>query len=191
MIEQTFVILKPDAVHRGLIGEIVSRFERCGIKIVATKMVYPDETTIGEHYAADDEWLNSVGEKQIASYKKKGIEITDEPKKLGLKVRNNLVDFLRLSPSIAFVLEAHNAVAHVRKLVGETSPEASAPGTIRGDFSFDTYELADKLGRAVQNLIHASSSVEEAKREIDLWFKSEEIHSWKRVDEELLYRVNK
>ncbi|MFT4311927.1 MAG: nucleoside-diphosphate kinase [Candidatus Woesearchaeota archaeon] len=188
MIEQTLILLKPDAVQRGLIGEIITRFERCGLKLVAMKMAYPDEKLAGDHYIADENWLETVGEKQRKNYKLKGMSIEQSNKELGLTVRKSLIDFLRLSPVVALVLEGHNAILHVRKLVGDTSPEQSAPGTIRGDYSFDTYQLADTSKRALQNLIHASSSQDDAKREIGLWFTNQEIHSWKRIDEELLYR---
>jgi nucleoside-diphosphate kinase len=188
MMENTLVLIKPDGVQRGLVGEILSRFERSGLKIVATKMVYPNETLAGEHYIADENWLKTVGEKQKASYAKKGIEIKETERDLGLKVREQLIEFLTMSPVMAFVLQGHNAVKHVRKLVGSTSPGDAAPGTIRGDYSFDTYQLADISKRPIQNLIHASGEVEEAQREISIWFEEKEIHNWQRIDETLLYR---
>ena len=188
MIEKTLVVIKPDGVQRGLVGEILSRFERSGLKIVATKMVYPDEKLAGNHYVADEDWLRIVGEKQKASYAKQGVELNETERELGLKVRDHLIKYLKMSPVMAFVLQGHNAVKHVRKLVGATSPGDSLPGTIRGDYAFDTYQLADSSKRPIQNLIHASGEVDEAEREIALWFKPEEIHEWKRIDEELLYR---
>lgn len=191
MMEKTLVLLKPDAVLRGLVGEIIGRFEKCGLKIIAMKMVYPTEKIAGDHYAADEEWLVTVGKKQKESYAKKGITLKESERELGVKVRNYLLDYITMSPIIALVIEGHNAVKHVRKLVGETSPQDSAPGTIRGDFSFDTYQLADNSKRPIQNLIHASGEVDEAKREISLWFKPEDLHSWKRLDEDLLYRKGK
>ena len=187
-MENTLVLIKPDGVQRGLVGEILSRFERSGLKIVAMKMVYADEKLAGEHYVADENWLKTVGEKQKEAYAKKGINLTETEREIGLKVRNMLIDFISMSPVMAFVLRGHNAVKHVRKLVGSTSPGDAQPGTIRGDYSFDTYKLADDSARPIQNLIHASGEVEEAKREIELWFNPEEIHEWKRIDEELLYR---
>lgn len=191
MIEQTLVLIKPDAVRRGLIGEIITRFERCGIKIVAMKMVYPTEDIASKHYAAVDEWLEGIGEKQRRSYAQKGQSLDKTNKELGESVRRKLIHFLTQSPIVALVLEAHNAIGHVRKIVGATSPQDSAPGTIRGDYSFDTYQLADASKRSIFNLIHASTSIEEAKREISVWFTPDEIHTWKRVDEELLYYIGK
>ncbi len=188
MKENTLVLIKPDGVQRGLVGEILSRFEKCGLKIVAMKMVYPDEELAGTHYMADENWLKTVGEKQKKSYEKKGQKIDVPERELGLKVREQLIDFLRMSPVMAFVLQGHNAVKHVRKMVGSTSPEDAQPGTIRGDYSFDSYGLADQSKRPIQNLIHASGEVDEAEREINLWFDKEEIHNWERIDENLLYR---
>lgn len=187
-MEQSLVLVKPDGVQRGLVGEIISRFERCGLKIIAMKMVYADEKMAGEHYIADDDWFEAVGKKQKTFYAKKGVKIDKTEKELGIQVRNLLIHYLQMSPVVALVVEGHNAVAHIRKLCGATSPSDAVPGTIRGDLAFDTYMLADESKRPIQNLIHASGTVEEAKREIKLWFKDEEIHAWQRVDEALLYR---
>ena len=189
--ERTLVLIKPDGVQRGLVGEILSRFERCGLKVIGMKMVYPNEKLAGEHYIADEEWLNTVGEKAKKAYEKQGVTVEKENRQIGLEIRDQLIDYLVMSPVVAFVLEGHNAVKHVRKIVGATSPGDAAPGTIRGDYSFDSYALADKSKRPIQNLIHASGEVHEAKREIGLWFTEEEIHDWKRVDEALLYRMGK
>jgi nucleoside-diphosphate kinase len=186
--ERTLVLIKPDGVQRGLVGEILSRFERCGLKVIGMKMVYPNEKLAGDHYIADEDWLNTVGEKAKDAYKKQGVTVTKTNKEIGLQIRDQLIKYLVMSPVVAFVLEGHNAVKHVRKIVGATSPGDATPGTIRGDYSFDSYALADKKKRPIQNLIHASGEVHEAEREIGLWFKKEEIHSWKRVDDELLYR---
>ncbi|MFT4250680.1 MAG: nucleoside-diphosphate kinase [Candidatus Woesearchaeota archaeon] len=188
MKEKTLVLLKPDAVQRGLIGEIISRFERCGLKIVGMKMQYASPELAGEHYAEDEEWMKTVGSKMKESYAKKGVEIKETEMEIGAKVRNQLMDFISMSPVIALCLEGHNAVKHVRKLVGATAPSDSAPGTIRGDFSFETYQMADNLKRPIQNLIHASGEVEEAKREVPVWFDEEEIFEWEHLEEVLLYR---
>jgi len=91
--------------------------------------------------------------------------------------------------TVALVVEGHNAVKHIRNIVGATAPSDAAPGTIRGDFSFDTYKLADESNRPIQNLIHASGEVHEAEREIKIWFKDDELHAWSRIDEPLMYRA--
>ncbi|USN45275.1 MAG: nucleoside-diphosphate kinase [Candidatus Woesearchaeota archaeon] len=187
MMEKTLVLIKPDGVQRGLVGDILSRFERVGLKPVAMKMVYPDKEMAGRHYTDDEAWLCSVGEKTLKSYEKKGISLDRTPKEQGMMVRSMLMDFLSMSPVVALALEGHNAVALVRKIVGATAPSDAAPGTIRGDYSFDSYQLADKSERAVMNLIHASDSVENANLELAIWFKDEEIHSWKRILDDLLY----
>ncbi len=187
--ERTLVLIKPDGVQRGLVGEILSRFEKCGLKVIGMKMVYPNEKLAGNHYIADEGWLNAVGEKAKAAYTKQGITVNKTNKEIGLEIRDQLIKYLVMSPVVAFVFEGHNAVKHVRKLVGATSPGDAAPGTIRGDYSFDSYALADKSGRPIQNLIHASGEVEEATREIALWFTKDELHDWERVDEALLYRT--
>lgn len=188
MIQKTLVLIKPDGVQRGIVGEFITRFEKCGLKIIAMKMVYPTEKLAGDHYIADEEWLVNVGHKRKESYEKKGLTVNEEERDIGIAVRNQLINFLTMSPVIALILQGHNAVAHVRKIVGATSPGDAVPGTIRGDYSFDTYELADTSKRPIQNLIHASGKIDEATREINLWFNNEEIYSWSRVDEVLLYR---
>lgn len=191
MIERSLILIKPDGVLRGLVGEIISRFERCGLKLTAMKMAYADEKLAGEHYADDEEWKILVGQKQRASYKKKGKELKETDVELGNQVRQYLIKYITMSPVVALVIEGHNAITHIRKLVGATSPQDSDPGTIRGDYAFDTYQLADASYRPIQNLIHASGNQEDAEREIPIWFTKEEIHSWKRIDEDLLYRKGK
>ncbi|MBW3015681.1 nucleoside-diphosphate kinase [Candidatus Woesearchaeota archaeon] len=187
-MEKTLVLIKPDGVQRGLVGEIISRLEKCCLKIVGMKMAYPSKELAGEHYANDEAWLRAVGEKQKTAYRKKGIELEESEIELGQKVRTMLMDYLVMSPIIALCIEGHNAVAKVRKIVGATSPFDAEPGTIRGDFAIDHYQLADELNRPIQNLIHASGTVEEAEREIKIWFNENEIFAWKRVDEDLVYR---
>jgi len=188
MIQRTLVLLKPDAMLRGIAGEIILRFERSGLKIVAAKMVTADEKLAGNHYEEDMNWILNVGQKSLKSYKERGLEINETAEEIGRRIRNSLIKYLTIGPVLALVLESHDAIKHVRKLIGQTSPSDSAPGTIRGDYSFDTHQLGDNLNRPIQNLIHASDSVEAAEKEIKLWFHKDELHSWKRVDEALLYR---
>lgn len=190
MIERSLVLVKPDGVQRGLVGEIISRFERCCLKIVGMKMVYADKELAGKHYADDEEWMKAVGTKQKTAYEKKGIKIEESEVELGRKVRQLLMDYLSMSPIIALVIEGHNAVAKIRKIVGATSPADAEPGTIRGDFAIDHYPLADASKRPLQNMIHASGAVDEAEREIKIWFDDDELFAWKRVDEDLVYRKN-
>ena len=189
MIERTLVIIKPDGVQRAICGEILQRFERATLKVIGCKMVYANEQLAAEHYADDEEWLVSVGKKTKQSYAKKGIDMPETEKEIGQRIRDQLMNYITMSPCMVFCLEGHNAVAKVRAIVGHTSPAEALPGTIRGDFSIDSYPLADGAKRPVQNLIHASGETHEAEREIKIWFTSEELHPYKRVDEDLIYRV--
>ncbi len=188
MIERTLILLKPDAVQRALCGEIISRFERTGFKIIGLKMCYSSKETAGEHYANDEEWLKSVGAKTKKSYEAKGRLVDEDELSIGQRIRQQLMDFLMLAPVVAVCLEGHDVIDKVRLLTGATAPSAAVPGTIRGDYAFDSYGLADASGRPIQNLIHASDSKESAEREIKIWFKDAELHPYQRVDEALLYR---
>jgi nucleoside-diphosphate kinase len=152
------------------------------------KMVYADQTLAGKHYADDEAWLTSVGEKALSSAKERGDSMDETAIQIGQRIRAQLMEYIAMSPVVALVIEGHNAVATIRKMVGATSPEHAAPGTIRGDYSHETYYLADKQGRPIQNLIHASGAVDEAEREIKLWFNDDELHAYMRVDESLMYR---
>jgi len=191
MIERTLVLLKPDAVQRALVGEIISRFKRAGFKIIGLKMIYASKDIAGEHYADDESWLVSVGEKTKKAYESKGMVINETPKQIGQKIMQQLMDFISMSPTIAIAWEGHGVIEKVRILVGDTAPIKAQPRTIRGDYSFDSYGLADASGRPIQNLIHASDSRESAAREIKIWFGDKELHPYKRVDETLLYRKAK
>jgi len=188
MTERTLVLLKPDAVQRGLVGKIIQRFEDSGFKIIGMKMIYADKETAGKHYADDEEWMKSVGEKTIKSYAAKGVKLSESAVSVGKRIRQQLMDFISMSPAVALCIEGHGAIEKIRILCGATAPLNAAPGTIRGDFSFDSYELSDHSGRPIQNLIHASDTKENAERETAVWFKKDEIHPYKRVDEDLLYR---
>lgn len=188
MIEKSLVLIKPDGVQRALIGEIISRFERSGLKIVGMKMIQAPQDVVAKHYYKDDEWKDMVGSRQKKELEEKGIEVTKTARELGQDIQNQLLDYITMSPIIALAIEGHNAVNFVRKIVGATSPFDAQPGTIRGDFSLDTYTLANSSERSIQNLIHSSGTTEEGKEEIKLWFKEEELHSWKRLDEALIYR---
>jgi nucleoside-diphosphate kinase len=189
MIEKTLVLIKPDGVQRALVGEILTRFEKVGLKIVGMKLIHSDPGKAEEHYANDEAWLRAVGEKQIASAKKRGEDTSHlDAMEIGKRIQGTLTSYITMSPVVAIVLEGHGAVRLVRKLVGDTNPADSPPGTIRGDYTLDSYPLADGSGRSLQNLIHASGTVDEAKREIRVWFSEQELYYWKRVDEDLIYR---
>ncbi len=188
-MEQTVVLVKPDGVKRGLVGEIIARFERAGLKIVATKLIWVTQTVVGKHYQDDDNYHRNVGERTLANYKEFGFDPkeklgTSDPVEIGRLVRKWNMEFLSSGPVVAILLEAHGAVKVVRKMVGSTYPSESAPGTIRGDYSLESPLAANSQGRTIRNLIHASGNVEEAAFEKKLWFKEKEIYEYKRVGEE-------
>ncbi len=189
--ERTFVIIKPDGVQRSLIGEIISRFEKVGLKLCAMKMLVPTAEMVEKHYTLDPNWFRTNGEKTIAGYLKKGIKPpSDDPIVLAKVTLGNLIKYMSSGPVVAMVLEGAHAVQLVRKLVGGTEPLTSDVGTIRGDYVLDSYQLADTDGRAVRNTIHASGSPEEAKNEIDFWFGTQNVLEYKLVQEAILYDVN-
>ena len=189
--ERTLVVLKPDAIQRSLIGEIIARFERAGFKIVASKMFVPSREMVEKHYTLDPNWKKNVGEKSIASYVKKGITPpSNDPIAVGDAVVGHLCNYVASGPVVAMVWEGAHAVEIVRKLVGGTEPRSSDVGTIRGDYVLDSYAMCDTDGRAIRNLVHASGSVEEAGNEINLWFKPEEVIEYRHVQEALLYGLS-
>jgi nucleoside-diphosphate kinase len=181
--ERTLVLIKPDGVQRGLIGEIVKRFEQRGLKLSALKMVKGGEELIGKHYTDDLEWLESVGKKTRSSFAEKGIEMEETDKAIGLRIREWLMSYIGSGPVVAMVVEGNHAIEVVRKIVGPTEPRTAPAGTIRGDFSIDSYMLGDNLMRPVKNLIHASGNKKEAEEEIHVWFSEDEIHDYERSDE--------
>ena len=153
MIERTFVLVKADGVQRCIVGEIISRFEKAGLKIVGMKMVWVDKNFAKEHYS----------------------EHVDKPFYPGLE------SLITMGPVVAMVIEGVESVAQVRKMVGATEPKQAVPGTIRGDYAHVSYGHADKRGIAIKNIVHASDAVATAKKEIGLWFKEEEMHTYKTV----------
>jgi nucleoside-diphosphate kinase len=189
--ERTLVIVKPDGVQRSLVGEIIKRFEQAGLKIVGMKMVHPSAELIEKHYLIDPEWRVKTGLKTIESYKKKGKNPpSEDPLKITEIILKNLKKYLAAGPVIAMVLQGAHSVGIVRKITGGTEPLTSDVGSIRGDYTIDSYELSDVDGRAVRNLIHASGSPDEADKEIKLWFHENELHNYKLVQEAILYDVN-
>ncbi len=163
MMERTLVLCKPDAVQRGLVGRVISRFEDAGLKIIGLKMVWADKDIALQHYTED-----------LA-------------KRRGQKVRDLMTEFIRKGPVVAFCLEGISAIAVVRKMVGETEPKAALPGTIRGDLAHVSFLSADQKNKAVPNLVHASGNAEDAQREIKVWFTASELHSYPRSGEEFFF----
>lgn len=153
-LERTLIILKPDTMQRGIIGEIITRFERAGLKIIAMKMAAPDELHFHKHYEGISGLISRWGE----------------------DIYNVTLAQMTETPVIAFVLEGIEAVSYVRKLVGTTDPKDSAPGTIRGDYTHITRGYTNPIGATLPNILHASGNPEEAKKEIELWFSEDEIY---------------
>ena len=185
--ERTLILLKPDSVQRGLIGEIITRFERKGLKIVGMKMVWPSAQMAKDHYFWSDEEKIATGNRTKSAYEQKGIKLEKDPIAIAEDVQKRLVTFLTAGPIVAMVIEGAHAIDHVRKVVGSGNPLQSDVGTIRADFTIDSYILADEAERAARNLIHASSSPSEANREIMVWFKDEELVDYNLAIEQILY----
>ncbi len=187
--EKTLFIVKPDGVQRGLVGEIISRFEKKGLKIIGLKFIKATRKKAEEHYSAfDDQWREMVGETLKKSYQNRGAKFPYKSLiEAGETIRNATIDYLASGPITIMVLQGSNAVSTVRKLLGSTDPSSADIGTIRGDFTIDSYGLANTYDRSIRNLAHASGSVEEAEREIKLWFKTSELVNYNLAIDEILY----
>ncbi len=188
--ERTFVILKPDTVQRGLIGETIKRFEAAGLKLVAMDFVIAAEDLLWSHYNKDEAWFQKKGEMTVKNRQDLGMVVDKEAVEYGKDIIRALVKFMSCGPVVPMVWEGNQAVSVVKKIVGGTEPTTSDVGTIRGDLTLDSYELANRDERAVRNLVHCSDQVDEAQREISLWFKPEALVSYKLVAEQILYDVN-
>ena len=189
--ERSYVMIKPDGIQRSLIGEIIKRIERTGLKIVALKMFVPSEDQCWKHYNKDDEWFLKKGTNTVEFRKKAGLPVEKEAIEYGKDIIGALVKFMTSGPVVGFVVEGNSAVTVVKKLVGGTEPATSDVGTIRGDFTIDSYGICDVDSRAVRNLIHCTDGDQvEAQREIDIWFSPSEITSYRLVQDEILYDVN-
>lgn len=188
-MEQTVVLIKPDGIKRGLMGEIIHRIERMGLKIVGIKMVWPTEELLHQHYGTKKEsTLLRLGNKTLSTYQKYGKDAkkelgSDDPAKLGKMVVKWLLDYVQSGPILAMMVEGRHAVENVIALAGPTMPVSAPPGTIRGDFSTDSAAYANTEQRGVTNLVHISGSIEEANFEKTVWFVPSEIFKYKRADE--------
>lgn len=188
--EQTLMIIKPDGVQRGLIGEVLRRFERTGLKFIGIKFIVPAEEQCWTHYNKDDAWFLKKGTNIFEARKAAGMPVDKEPIEYGRDIIKQLANFMTSGPVLVAVIEGNEAVSVVKKIVGATEPKTSDVGTLRGDFTIDSYDLAGIDGRAVRNLIHCSDAPEEAQREIAIWFKKDELIKYRLVGEQILYDVN-
>jgi len=190
--EKTLVLIKPDGVKRGLIGEIIHRIEQRGLKVVALEMIEVSREQIDGHYPKNKEWITRLGKKTMSTYDKYGIAAkeelgTEDEYKIGQMVRDWLLDFMTSGPIVKMVVQGIHAIDMVRKLCGHTLPNMAEMGTIRGDYSVDSPAAANSAKRAVHNIIHASETPEEAEHEIAYWFSPEEIHEYKRAEEDTMF----
>ena len=188
--ERSLVIIKPDGIQRGLVGEIISRIERTGLKIVSMKLVMAEEDVLWKHYNKDEVWFQDKGAIVVKNRTEQGLPVEKEALEYGKDILRANIEFMTAGPVLAMVIQGNQAVGVVKKLVGGTEPLTSDVGTIRGDLTVDTYELANASGRAVRNLVHCSDEVSEAERELALWFTEEEIIKYRLANERILYDVN-
>ncbi|MCS7184142.1 MAG: nucleoside-diphosphate kinase [Patescibacteria group bacterium] len=180
--ERTLVLIKPDGVERGLVGEIINRFEKCGLKIVGLGIVRASKNQIDRHYPKTKNWIENLGNNFIRSCEENNLKFdlkkdlgVNNIFELGLMVRRWLIDFMCSGPIVKIALEGNHAVEVVRKIIGPTLPYKAPPGTIRGDFSIDSPIVANLEKRALKNLIHASGNIQEANFELKIWFTSKEL----------------
>ena len=178
--QRTLVIIKHDAVMRGLMGEVIQRLERVGLKLIALEFIAATEDMGDKHYASSEENLTRFGGNTLGEYKKKGIDPkgkfgTDDPLELGRMIKRWNVELMTKGPVLATVWQGPDAVAIVRKLAGATAPKEAVPGSIRGDFSWDNFEVANDELRSVYNIVHVSGNEKEAEFEINLWFTKDEL----------------
>ena len=191
--ERTFVMIKPDGVQRGLIGEVIRRFEKRGLKVIALKMIKPTLEHIDSHYPQDDEWVNRLGEKGFKVFEEYGLKPkdhmgTDDQMEAGKMVRKWLVEYMTEAPVVAMIIDGVHAVDMVRKIAGTTLPSKADIGTIRGDYSVDSPASANLEGRAIKNIVHASENTKEAEHEIAHWFSQEDIYDdYARSDHKAMF----
>ncbi len=184
------MIIKPDGVQRGLVGEILSRFEKVGLKIVGMKFGMLDKQKIWEHYGKDDAWFLKKGTNIVNDRKNAGLPVDKEPIEYGKDIIRALEKFMTTCPVVSLALEGNQAVAVVKKMVGETEPSTSDVGTIRGDLTLDSYQISAVDDRAVRNLVHCSDEVDNANKELALWFEDKDLYDYRVIAEAILYDVN-
>ncbi|MEK7617564.1 MAG: nucleoside-diphosphate kinase [Patescibacteria group bacterium] len=190
--EKTLVLVKPDGVKRGLIGEVIKRIERRGLKIIAIKMVWAGKEHIHKHLPTSEEWMERLGQKTLKTFAEYKIDPlkaqgTSDPKQIGQMVKEALAEYLTSGPVVAMAVQGIHAIDMIRKLAGHTLPVFAKMGTIRGDYSVDSPSVANVERRAIHNIMHASETPEEANNEIGLWFSKDEIHEYKRAEEDIMF----
>ncbi|OGZ61394.1 MAG: nucleoside-diphosphate kinase [Candidatus Spechtbacteria bacterium RIFCSPLOWO2_02_FULL_38_8] len=190
--ETTLLLIKPDGVKRGLVGEILKRIEMRGLKVIGLKMFHAGKEHAHSHYPQTEQWLRAMGEKSLDNYRKYDKNPmeelgTDDALEIGKQISKWNVDFLTSGPMVAIAIRGIHAVDMVRKIVGNTLPSNAEMGTIRGDFSVDSPILANAGKRALHNVVHASGDLGEAERELKHWFEESEIWDYKRAEEDIMF----
>lgn len=190
--ERTFMLVKPDGVKRGLVGECIRRIEQRGLKIIGLKMIWPTEEHARGHLPMSEPWMRGMGEKTLETYTKYGKDAqkeigTSDPHEIGKRVAQWNIDFLTSGPTVAIAISGIHAVDMVRKIVGKTVPALAEMGTIRGDYSVDSPVLANEGKRAIHNVVHASGDPTESDHEIEHWFSPEEIQNYQRAEEDIMF----
>ena len=188
--ERSFVIIKPDGVQRSLIGDIIGRFERTGLKLVGLKLTVPDSDRIWKHYDKDDAWFIKKGTNIAKEREAAGLSAEKEPIEYGKDIIRALDRYMTSGPVVMMAWEGNQAVSVVTKITGGTEPATSDVGTIRGDLTIDSYAIAAVDDRAVRNLIHCSDTPENAEKEIALWFTEGELINYRLLSDEILYDIN-
>lgn len=188
--ERTLVIIKPDGVQRSLVGEIISRFERTGLKFTGFKFLVPTREQLLTHYNKDEAWFEKKGNRIIEDLKSHGLPVEKEAMEYGRGIIETIITYMTAAPVLAMVIEGNQAVAIITKITGTTEPSSSDVGTIRGDFTLDSYGHSSLENRAVRNLIHCSESPEEAERELKVWFDESELLTYTTAQERILYDVD-
>jgi len=192
--QRALLIIKPDGVQRGIIGKIITRFETVGLKIIGLKFEMATSEKVVAHYPETEAWFKKVGERTLTNYQKKGLDArtvfkTNDAVSIGKIVKGWLVTYFQESPVFMAVVEGYDCIEIVRKLSGNTIPVLALPGTVRGDFSHDTIDLANGQNRPLRNIIHASDSPEDGEKEVNLWFTKEELFSYEPAGEKFMYKI--
>ncbi len=190
--EKTFVLIKHDGIQRNLAGDIIGRFEKVGLKLVGMKMFVPDMERATKHYGKDDDWCERKGAIIYDKLVTEGKAPNMSKVEYGRTIVAALLKYITCGPVVAMVWEGAHAMSIVKKLVGGTEPLTSDVGTIRGDYTLDSYPLANTDDRAVRNLIHCTDPADPEgtnQWEIDIWFNPEEVFDYRHINEAMLYDV--
>ncbi|HLC52368.1 MAG TPA: nucleoside-diphosphate kinase [Candidatus Nanoarchaeia archaeon] len=189
LVEKTFIAAKHDALQRGLLGEIIRRFEDKGLKLIGIKMILPTKEMAQQHYVLTPEFIEKLGNNTRKAAEDKGIKMSETNEEIAARVRDWNVDYLTEGPIVAMAWEGFHAIEIGRKIVGHAESRQAPIGTIRGDYSVESYAMADSLGRPLRNLVHASGNNSEAEHELLLWFTPRELCSWNKERWKVMHKV--